>query len=630
MGASMSIILTQNSQNIANNTSSVTATVRITTNNGTWNQMGNAASALTIRGSYSASWNFNASFGKNTTTTVYTRTFTVNHAANGTASITASGSCNTFTSAGTITASKSLTLSTIPRASTPTVSGTTQLGSTMTINTNRKSSSFTHTISWSWAGKSGTIGSNVGASVTWTPDIATFAPYLTDAASATCTITCVTKNGSSTVGTKTTTFTLSIPSSVVPTLTSSSVNDTMGYLATYGAFVQNKSNIQVVAVAAGVYGSTITKYAASLGVLSAEGATGTLTLGALGTAGEQSVSITATDSRGRSVTGTKEIAVASYSPPVLNVNVYRVNTDTGVEDDESTTVRVEVTGSVCNINNANENSGTVKIEYRIHSSTGDWTLANNADRGQSFSFSYDISNISTANKYDVLVTVTDDTGASTSSTWTILTAKPILDFYKTGNGLAVGTVASKEDTLQFGYNLDLDALVNMQFNGVPFLQAQSESGCPVFTNHTALANGMYLQGQTSSGGYSDILRMNESDQVELNWTSGGLKGRVMKLLWEGRATTGAVLTIPDLPYYNILAFERGGLTALAVRTGEGIPSLYFYTGAVGGGATGELIVYVMFTTVTASNKLTLTAMRNMSVQSHISTDTILNRIWGIL
>lgn len=102
------------------------------------------------------------------------------------------------------------------------------------------------------------------------------------------------------------------------------------------------------------------------------------------------------------------------------------------------------------------------------------------------------------------------------------------------------------------------------------------------------------------------------------------------MLWEGTATTGAVLTIPDLPYYNILAFERGGLTALAVRTGEGIPSLYFYTGAVGGAAAGELTVYLMFTTVTASNKLTLTAIRRMNVQSHILTDAILNRIWGIL
>ena len=44
--------------------------------------------------------------------------------------------------------------------------------------------------------------------------------------------------------------------------------------------------------------------------------------------------------------------------------------------------------------------------------------------------------------------------------------------------------------------------------------------------------------------------MNTSNQVELSWTSGGLKGRVRKQLWSGTWTSG-VITVPEVNYYNV-------------------------------------------------------------------------------
>lgn len=59
-------------------------------------------------------------------------------------------------------------------ASVPTTSlGSVAMGSAVTINTNRQSSDYQHTIKYSFGGSSGTIGTAqaVGASISWTPPL---------------------------------------------------------------------------------------------------------------------------------------------------------------------------------------------------------------------------------------------------------------------------------------------------------------------------------------------------------------------------------------------------------------------------------------------------------------------------
>ena len=108
--------------------------------------------------------------------------------------------------------SQTINLTSIPRASKPTASNAT-IGNTITINTNRASSSFTHTIQY----KIGSLGytniaTGVGASVNWTLP-ASLANYISNAASGTVTINCITYNGSTQIGTATTTLTATIPGS---------------------------------------------------------------------------------------------------------------------------------------------------------------------------------------------------------------------------------------------------------------------------------------------------------------------------------------------------------------------------------------------------------------------------------
>lgn len=115
-----------------------------------------------------------------------------------------------------------ITLPTIARASVPTLSATSvKMGSTVKITTNRKSSSFTHDLSYTFGGTTGTIKTGVGAEHTWNvPDLAS---KCNNATSGTCTITCKTKSGSTTIGTKKVTLTLTVPSATTPTLSATSV-----------------------------------------------------------------------------------------------------------------------------------------------------------------------------------------------------------------------------------------------------------------------------------------------------------------------------------------------------------------------------------------------------------------------
>lgn len=60
-----------------------------------------------------------------------------------------------------------------------------------------------------------------------------------------------------------------------------------------------------------------------------------------------------------------------------------------------------------------------------------------------------------------------------------------------------------------------------------------------------------------------IIKKNASGQVEFNWTSDRLGGRVCKLLWSGNFSSGSI-TIPDLPYYNILLLKSYGTATTAI------------------------------------------------------------------
>ena len=192
------------------------------------------------------------------------------------------------------------------------------MGSAVTIYTNRVSTATTHTILYTFGNTSGTIGTNVGASVSWTPAL-TLASVIPGATSGACTITCQSYNGGVLTGTRTCALTLKVPPTVVPSISSVTVSDANSTVATkIGAYVKMLSTLSVEITAAGSYGSTVSSYRTSLDGVNYTQASFTCSK-RLSTSGDLTLMVTVTDSRGRTATYTETLTVLDYSYPSIRL-----------------------------------------------------------------------------------------------------------------------------------------------------------------------------------------------------------------------------------------------------------------------------------------------------------------------
>ena len=228
---------------------------------------------------------------------------------------------------GTITVSGNLGLTAIPRSSSVSVSAGV-IGSAVTININRQSSSFKHTVRYAWAGKSGTIATNVDTSATWTIPL-DFANDIPNSASGTGTIYVDTYSGSTKTGIQSTTFTASVPANVKPTFSGISLSDLNGaaqnLIPNGNTFIQVISNIKVAFNGAvGSYGSSITGYYAEIVGKNQSTSSNGGSLGIMNYHGTIKIRASVSDSRGRwSDAREVSVTVLEYFAPALSFSIAR-------------------------------------------------------------------------------------------------------------------------------------------------------------------------------------------------------------------------------------------------------------------------------------------------------------------
>ena len=321
--------LDQVGQNFANNTSQVRVRLALLNNYTTFAEY-DCSAFVDINGQR-LNWSGRPDMlSYNSTIWLIDTTITVSHNADGKktigfmAQLTGSGGY----SPGTLNiGGNSFELTTIPRASSVSA-GSGTIGSGVTINISRASDSFTHKVRYQWGNTSGDIASNVGTSVTWTIPL-TFANEIPNSTSGNGTVFVDTYSGSTLIGTKSTSLTATVPTSMVPTLsgiTLSDSNATAGSLVPGNSFVQIISNIKVAfSGAAGTYGSTINGFRAEIVGKNASTTSNGGTLGAMNWTGAATVRAYVTDSRGRqSAARDVTIDVLPYHPPVLSFDIKRV------------------------------------------------------------------------------------------------------------------------------------------------------------------------------------------------------------------------------------------------------------------------------------------------------------------
>ena len=319
----------QVSQNIPENSSQVRVRLALLNTSTTFAQY--SCSAWVDLNGQRLNWSGSPSMTSyNSTIWLIDQTITVGHNADGSKAfgLSASFSGSGGWSPGTLSISgNSFTLTTIPRSSSVSV-GSGIIGSPVTINIDRQSSSFKHTVRYAWGNKSGTIASNVDTSTTWTIPL-DFANDIPNSATGTGTIYVDTYSGGTRTGTQSATLTASVPASMKPTFTGVSLSDSntaaQNVVPNANTFIQIISNIKVAFNgASGSYGSNITGYRAEIVGKNQTTNVNGGTLGIMNYSGAVTVRASVSDSRGRwSDTRDVSVTVLEYFAPALSFSIAR-------------------------------------------------------------------------------------------------------------------------------------------------------------------------------------------------------------------------------------------------------------------------------------------------------------------
>lgn len=441
----------ETSQSTANNTTTISWSLKGAGGGSTWYNSGNFKVVINGETVYSSATRIKLLDG----TTVASGTYTFKHNADGTKSFSASAEAGIYTVAVNCKGSGTFTLDTIPRASQPScvtwpehTQDVGEFGDTISIHMNRNSSAFTHTVRYAFGNLSGTIATGVTTGCTWTIPLS-FMDLLPAATTGSGTIYVDTYNGSTKIGTKWCGFTATVPASVKPTC-SFVLEDVTGVDDIYGSPVKGLSKIKITVTAKTAYSSPIASY-----VTSANGVkytTATATTGVLKTSGTSKVQTFITDKRGRTGSASYDMTVLNYNAPAVTaLAVRRCNAD-GTVNDRGEYVKATFSASVSSM--SSKNTASYKLRYKKSSATA-WTevsitaLANKysvVDHAYVFAADGSIS-------YDVEVVVTDRHKTATRST-SASTAFTLLNFHPSGTGLGVGQVCEKENTVQFGLEVE--------------------------------------------------------------------------------------------------------------------------------------------------------------------------------
>ena len=386
--------------------------------------------------------------GSGGTKTSFSGSFTLTHDANGKRTLTGSAKCAI---AGSVINSSlsgySVALPTIARASSFSVSGNT-MGSPITIKISKASSSFTHTLTWKFGDKTGTIDKQKTSksSIEWEPPIS-LASQIPDATSGSGTISCTTYNGETKIGQKSISFTLKVPSNIVPSISSFVASIASTKPANCGLYVKNHSTVRWDVSASGAYNSTIKKcvisgqnlsYTSTKSSNSYSATSSTLTI-----AGKKTYKVTVTDSRGRTASKTSDIIIEDYNPPVItSISSFRSD-EKGNLNGSGEHITHQLTSSFYTLNRKNK----IKIEVFSKESSeptysNSVTIKDDSNKTVSYTYTYptDVS-FSVNSTYDFKIVISDSVGKSATVYTHVGTKNIPLNISSNNNSVAIGGLA---------------------------------------------------------------------------------------------------------------------------------------------------------------------------------------------
>lgn len=319
--------------------------------------------------------------------------------------------------------SKTIELPTIPRTSSVTCADG-NIGSATTININRASSTFTHTLEYNFLGLTGTIATKTSSiSIGWTIPTS-FYSKIPNANSGKGTITCSTYSGNTLIGTSTCTFNAFVVNSN-PTI-SGTVEDTNTSAITAtgdkNKLIRYISNAKVVITATAKNSATISSVKVVNGSQTKTTSTSTINSVDSGT-----FSLSCVDSRGLSASATVSKTLVEYIKPVITgVTLTRPSTT-------SNTINASVQG-LCFNGSFGTKTNTFELKWRYKKSTettwSSYTVVTATRTGNNFNFSGELGkNFSYTEAFNFEFVLSDYFTSNTYST-TVTRGLPIIDIGK--------------------------------------------------------------------------------------------------------------------------------------------------------------------------------------------------------
>ena len=417
--------------------------------------------------------------GGNATFTLGTTTHTVNHDSNGVGSFSITGTFNMQATisgvwVSSIVTSGSATLNTIARASTITSASDVVLGNACNVIFTPASSSFYYQIYFTlgnWTVSTGWVYPGTTSSYTYNYLVLsgtladgsgdTLYAQLPNTVYGTMTATLYTyssKDTNTLIGSSSKTFTVTIPESVKPSISSGNISLSP---TTYAYLIQNKNyvKISVSGCSAGT-GSSIASYTysgpgISTGAISSTSATSEI----ISTSGTLTYTVTVTDTRGRTASATQTITCQPYTVPYFtSFNAHRVaSTSSTAAVDDGTYIRFTYSMSYATVNNTNKI--TVKLQHKVGS--GNWSsVASDITSGTATSGGKTIGIFDATQTYVVRAEVTDNYGVpSYSDEITIFSAERILNVRPSGDGIAFGKMAGTDNLLDSKWPIKTDSTI---------------------------------------------------------------------------------------------------------------------------------------------------------------------------
>lgn len=538
-GYRLGIEWTESNTNITNNTTDVTVSVFLQSTGSSYsiNSSASKTVTLTIDGTtYTYSAKGLANLAGNQKKTLYSKKLTITHNADGKKAIAVSASFTlnatlSGTYWGTVycpaSGTYSATLSRVPRPSTSSISGTCNVGNTVTIYTNCAANDYLHTLQYSvdGGGTFAPIASGVGASTSWVLPAA-LANAIPNKTSGSAILRTETYLSGTLIGTKDITFAYSVTAEYARpscTLTASQVN-----VAGFDMYVSSESTVTLHAVATMMNNATPKRYIFTIGnnsytVESTEATCEYIFLLPASQSSTLVVSVTVADSRGfTSLAASETLVILPYTrPSITSIDYVRGYIDDSthdfVESQEGECLKITALGEITALGGLN--SKAYAAEYKVNSAsayTSLVTITALTDYDFQIEFITDAL-FSTSSAYIIRLLVTDSFNTSIE-VLNVRSQTVLMNFSADGRSICIGGMATFQDTVEIQKNLrptygitpteipEGDSLDNYTISGWYYGEAVEDASYPIESGHF----GLYVE-QLGGGRHCQRFRYHDGN-----------------------------------------------------------------------------------------------------------------------